>query len=171
MLPLWLTAFDASDPVNTPRDLNTANAEVQQAFGDAINRINELGIALDAAFGDVQYSGIHADSGAQRIPIFGDLGNATGSFTVTGGASLDETGYPVLRGNSYLHTVSWENGCTQDCAPLAEGFVTYSQSTDPANPHFRDQTERYSAKQWIKYPFSEAEIVADTNLTTERLTE
>ena len=166
-LGLWLTPFDASDPVNTPRNLNTANLEVQQALGDAINRINALGIELDATFGDVQYSGIHSAVGESRIPIFGDLGNATGSFTVTGGAPLDETGYPVLRGNSYLHTVTWN----ADGSPRAEGFVTYSQSTDPASPHFRDQTERYSAKNWVPYLFTEEQIENDPNLETEILSE
>jgi len=174
--PMWLPPFDAGAPVNTPRDLNTANPEIQQAFGDAINEINDKGFPADTPFGEVQYSGVHDDEDGveeaeDRIPIFGDLGNATGSFTVTGGAPLDETGYPVFRGNSYLHTVTWEPGCENDCVPIAEGFMAYSQSTDPASPHFRDQTGRYSAKQWIEYPFTEAEIESDPNLTTERFTE
>lgn len=167
-LPLWLTPFDAGDPVNTPRDLNTANPEVQLAFGDAINAVLDAGFALDAPLGEVQYSGIHDD---ERIPIFGDLGNATGSFTVIGRGPLDETGFPVLRGNSYIQTVTWEPGCADDCTPIAEGFVTYSQSTDPASDHYKDQTKAYSQKDWVKFPFTEDEIEADPNLTRERLTE
>ncbi|MAA76101.1 MAG: hypothetical protein CMN28_15510 [Salinisphaeraceae bacterium] len=167
LLGLWLTPFNANDPLNTPRDLNTANLQVQMALGDAINRLNEVGIAPDTPFGQVQYSGIHGATGDNRIPIFGDLGNPTGSFTVVGRDPIDATGLPVVRGNSYLHTVTWDSSGN----PLAEGFLTYSQSTDPASPHFRDQTERYSAKQWIKYPFTEEEIQADENLTVEQLTQ
>jgi len=167
-LPLWLTPFDANDPVDTPRDLNVANPEVQLAFGDAINAIDAAGFAPDAPMGDIQYSGVHPED---RIPIFGGVGNRTGSFTVVGDAPLDETGYPVKFGNSYIQTVTWDPGCRSDCTPIAEGFVTYSQSTDPANPHYKDQTQRYSAKNWVRFPFTEAEIAADPNLTVERLSE
>lgn len=169
--PFWLTPFSASDPVNTPRGLNVLNPLVSAALGDAVGRINSLGIPLDASFGEVQYSGIHADSGEARIPIFGDLGNETGSFTVTGGAPLDASGYPVLRGNSYIQTVTWEPGCVDSCTPIAEGFITYSQSSDPANPHFRDQTERYSNKLWVKFLFTDDEIEADPNLVRENISE
>lgn len=163
--PLWLTPFSASDPVNTPRDLNVLDPLVQAALGDAVSAVESAGFALDAPMGEVQYSGIHED----RIPIFGDLGNATGSFTVTGGAPLDATGYPVLRGNSYIQTVTWEPGCADSCTPIAEGFVTYSQSTDPANPHYQDQTERYSAKRWVPFAFTDDQIAADPGLSVERL--
>lgn len=169
--PLWLTPFNASDPVNTPNTLNPASTQVLTALPDAVSRIKALGIALDAPLRDIQYSGIHHN---KRIPIFGDLGNVTGSFTVTGGAPLDDTGYPVLRGNSYIQAVTWPAGCTDNgdgCTPIAEGFVTYSQSTDPANPHYEDETEQYSKKQWIKYPFSEDEIESDPNLVTEEISQ
>lgn len=159
--PLWLTPFSVDDPVNTPRDLNALNPLVQAALGDAVTAVTDAGFALDAPMGEVQYSGIHEE----RIPIFGDLGNATGSFTVTGGAPLDETGYAVLRGNSYIQTVTWDEGGT----PIAEGFVTYSQSTDPASPHYKDQTRRYSTKEWVPFRFTEDQIAADPGLTVEHL--
>lgn len=162
--PLWLTPFSAADPVNTPRGLNELNPLVQAALGDAVTAVESAGFALDAPMGEVQHSGIHED----RIPIFGDLGNATGSFTVAGGAPLDASGYPVLQGNSYIQTVTWESGCSADCTPLAEGFVTYSQSTDPASPHYQDQTERYSAKQWVPYRFTDDQVAADPGLVVER---
>ena len=168
--PLWLTPFSASDPVNTPRDLNVANPLILQALNDGVAAVTGAGFDVDATMGEVQYSGIHDE----RIPIFGDLGNETGSFTVTGGAPLDSTGYPVLRGNSYIQTVTWPAGCVDSargCPPIAQGFVTYSQSADPASPHFKDQTQRYSAKQWIEFPFTEASIQADPNLVVEKISE
>lgn len=45
--------------------------------------------------------------------------------------------------------------------PLAYGFITYSQSTDPANPHFQDFTEAYSRKAWTHLPFTADEIAAE----------
>ncbi|MEM6606452.1 MAG: penicillin acylase family protein [Pseudomonadota bacterium] len=35
-----------------------------------------------------------------------------------------------------------------------------SQSTDPESPHFADQTRLYSAKEWLRFPFCEADIQA-----------
>jgi acyl-homoserine-lactone acylase len=42
----------------------------------------------------------------------------------------------------------------------AEGFLTYSQSTDPANPHYADFTRAYSQKAWYRFPFRAEEIEA-----------
>jgi len=47
--------------------------------------------------------------------------------------------------------------------PQAEGFITYSQSTDSANPHYDDFTKAYSQKQWQKFPFSAADISKQKN--------
>ena len=56
--------------------------------------------------------------------------------------------------------------------PIAEGFVTYSQSTDPASPYFEDMTQAYSDKQWIPWRFTESQIAADPNLGSAfRITE
>jgi len=55
--------------------------------------------------------------------------------------------------------VTWD-----DDGVVAEGILSYSQSSDPASPHYQDQTELYSEKKWIKLPFREEEIMADPNL-------
>ncbi|MFP5356870.1 MAG: penicillin acylase family protein [Gammaproteobacteria bacterium] len=44
--------------------------------------------------------------------------------------------------------------------PVADGFVTYSQSTDPASPHFNDFTRDYSDKAWHRFPFTPAQVQA-----------
>ena len=51
----------------------------------------------------------------------------------------------------------------------AEGFLTYSQSTDPASPHFADFTEAYSQKRWHRFPFHPDEIAAaqESQITLE----
>ena len=88
-------------------------------------------------------------------PIFGGQ-FYEGAFTIADSARLSDRGYEVEYGNSYIHTVTWD-----DDGVHAEGFVTYSQSTDPANPHFADYTREYSAKRWHKFPFTPEEIAAD----------
>lgn len=161
---LWTTPFDVNDPVNTPRDLNTGSSDVQQAFSDAQALIESLGIAADAALGTLQHSGVN-DAGGSQIPVFGGEG-FEGAFTIASSSTLSENGYPVTFGNSYIQSVTWDaNGQVQ-----AEGFLTYSQSTDPANPHYSDFTQAYAAKQWQRLPFSAAAIAED-RIEQYRLTE
>jgi acyl-homoserine-lactone acylase len=155
----WLTAFSASDPVNTPRNLNTASPQVQEALGTAVRRIQNAGVAMNAPLGSLQRSGV---IGNEVIPIFGGEG-FEGAFTIVNTrpqGAISDKGYPITYGNSYIQTVTWEPD-SRGFKPIAEGFVTYSQSTDPASPHFFDFTSEYSAKRWKRFPFRPAEIEAD----------
>ncbi len=160
----WLTPFDPSDPANTPADLNVASPLIQAAFADGVKRIQDSPIALDAAVREIQFSGIHDTD----IPIFGGEG-FEGSFTIASSRpnNLTDGRYDVTYGNSYIQTVTWRD----DGTPRAEGFVTYSQSTDPASPYFRDMTEAYSGKNWIAFPYTEDAIRSDPNLREYRLVE
>jgi acyl-homoserine-lactone acylase len=154
---LWLTPFMVDDPVNTPRDINFAYPLVQEALGNAVTRIRNAGVAMDAPLGTLQRSGVIGDT---VIPIFGGTG-AEGAFTIVTANRLDADGYRVTYGNSYIQTVTWapdRDGFT----PVAEGFITYSQSTDPASPHFFDFTQEYSAKRWHRFPFKPADVAAQT---------
>ncbi|MEQ1439767.1 penicillin acylase family protein [Fontimonas sp. SYSU GA230001] len=161
----WRVPFSASDPVNTPRDLNTSSNAVQQAFSDGVAAVKASGIAFDAPLGSIQ----HPCCIANDIPIFGGE-FFEGAFTIAsteeaGAEALSASGYKVFYGNSYIQSVTWEDGKVH-----AEGFVTYSQSTDPANPHFSDYTREYSAKRWHRLPFTAAQIDAD-RIARYRLTE
>ncbi len=159
---LWSTGFSSADPVNTPRALNTNSLFVQQAFADAIAAVKASGFAFDARLGDIQHSGVSRRPGGEKIPVFGGDSGA-GAFTIATAtpSSLTNEGYPIVYGNSYIQTVTW-NDRNQ---PIAEGFVTYSQSTDPANPHFIDFTEAYAAKQWLRFPFAPADVKAKAKST------
>jgi len=48
-------------------------------------------------------------------------------------------------------------------------ILTYSQSTDPRRPHYKDMTELYSQKGWVDIRYQEADILADPNLETLHL--
>jgi acyl-homoserine-lactone acylase len=147
----WSTPFSADDPVNTPRDLNAGQAAVGNAFDAGIAAVAASGFAFDAPLASIQ----HPLQIEDDIPIFGGQ-FYEGAFTIADSARLSDRGYEVEYGNSYIHTVTWD-----DDGVHAEGFVTYSQSTDPANPHFADYTREYSAKRWHKFPFTPEEIAAD----------
>lgn len=149
---IWQNGFSAADPVNTPNTLNTNNPQVQQALADAIVAVKATGIPFDRPMGQIQFSGVHKNS---RIPVLGGE-SSEGAFTIvsTQGENLTSEGYKIVFGNSYIQTVTWD----AKGQPLAEGFITYSQSTDPANPHYDDFTKAYSQKKWQKFPFSAADI-------------
>ena len=55
-----------------------------------------------------------------------------------------EKGWTSIRhGASWIYVVEFT-----DAGPKSQGFLTYSQSTDPTSPHHSDQTELYSKKGW-----------------------
>jgi len=157
----WRVPFSAADPVNTPRDLDTEATAVIDAFDAAIARVKASGFAFDAKLGDIQ----HPCCILRDIPIFGGQ-FFEGAFTIADAPNLSTTGYDVTYGNSYIQTVTWDTAGKVK----ADAFVTYSQSTDPASPHFADFTREYSAKRWKRLPFTDAEIAAD-KISEMRLTE
>ena len=165
---LWTTPFSAADPVNTPRGLNVALPTVQAALADGITRVQNNGFALDAPLREVQFSGINKAAGDADIPVFGGYGNE-GAFTIVSAGALTPQGYRVTYGTSYIQAVTWEPDGA-GFKPRAEGFITYSQSTDPASPHYADFTEAYSRQQWQRFPFKADEIAAQ-KLSERRLFE
>ena len=149
----YLTAYSSADPVNTPNNINTQSPQVRQAFADAVKLYQNLGIAADTPLGQIQKSAVH-----NNVSLFGGLGNTEGAFTIAnGGKPGTKEGYKIAFGNSHVAVITWDaNG-----KPLAYGFVSYSESTDPANPHFQDFTEAYSRKAWTHLPFTADEITAE----------
>ncbi len=147
---LWSVAFDPADAVNTPHSFVTTGdneAKLLAALRGAVEKVRKDGIALDARWGDVQF----AVRGPDRIPVHGAnhfLGvlNMQRSKAVPGGLVPEH-------GTSYIQVVSFDaNG------PVAEAMLSYSQSTDPASPHYADQTRAFSTKSWHRLPFTAAEV-------------
>ena len=164
---LYATPFSADNPVNTPRGVNLADPEVRAALRDSLanaqTTLDAAGIALDAPWGDVQFT----ERNGNRIPIPGGQGWA-GMFSMIVANLQKDKGYtPIVHGNSYIQVISWDEAGDLD----ARGILTYSQSQDPESAHYADQTQLYSQGEWLRFPFAEAEIAADPNLTSLRLTQ
>lgn len=158
--------FDANDPVHTPRDLNITEAPaLTQAFGAAIARVEASGYAVDAQRGDYLF----ATRGDKKIPLYGGCGGP-GYFTISCSENrLDKGGYNMdgnPNGNSYMQIVRFPEGGVE-----AHTFLTFSLSDDPASAHNGDYTRAYSAGQWLKVPFSESEIKADTAYSSAVISE
>ncbi|WP_375574536.1 penicillin acylase family protein [Paracidovorax oryzae] len=159
---LYTTPFDPADPLNTPRDLNPAAAgALQQAFGAAVAKVKQSGFAVDAPRGEVLFS----VRGGRKMPLYGGCAGI-GYFTIACSENpIDQGGYSMdgqPHGNSYLQVVTFPAGGVQ-----AHTLLTHSLSDDPGSAHQGDYTQAYSAKQWVRVPFTEAEIAADANLRTQ----
>ena len=157
--------FDESDPINTPRDI-IISSKTRTALADSIQYFNDKGIALDAALGSVQYV-FDAGNNNERIPMHGGLGTGEGLFNVARGSGPNDAGnYIVSNGPTYMQTVTFD-----DSGSVVESLLAYSQSADSTRPYHRDQTRRYSAKDWIRLPFSADEIATHAVGDTLQLTE
>ena len=157
--------FDVSDPLNTPRTLNTADPRVLEALGRAVQRLRAATIPLDARWGDVQF----VVRAGERIEIHGGGGpDLEGVFNMITSAPLQPgLGYPeVFHGTSFLMTAE----LTPD-GPRSQAILSYSQSANAASPHFADQTRLYSDKVWVDMKFDETAILADPHLRTYTVTE
>lgn len=75
---------------------------------------------------------------------------------------------PML-GASVLGWSTLQAFALRDANALAEALLSYSQSTDPASPHFADQTEPFSRKEWRPVLFAQEEIAADPDLVVKEV--
>ena len=152
----WAVGFDPNAPLATPRGIDTANAANRElviaALSEAVAALEAASVALDAPWRDVQFDA----RGPERLPIHGGDGNMGVYAAIS--ADLNEGGYSrIASGNSYAQAVTWD---ATEC-PLADTILAHSQSANPQSPHHRDQTALYAAKQWVRFPFCEAQIVAE----------
>jgi acyl-homoserine-lactone acylase len=81
-----------------------------------------------------------------------------------GSQFLTKEGYPINSGTSFLMALEYT-----DRGPRAQAILTYGQSGDPKSPHFSDQTELFSKKQWRPILFTNEEIEADAELRVKQL--
>ena len=154
---LWAVPFDADDPVNTPNTLNDDDPAVAEAarcaLGGAVDRLIDGGIPIDRSWGEMHYRW-NADR-TEQIPIHG----GSGMFNNISANFVQDEGWSNIRaGNSYVQTVTWDE---TDC-PDAYAVLTYSQSSDPASPHYDDQTRIWSNKVWNDMPYCPDDIEAET---------
>ncbi len=150
----WAVDFDPANPLTTPRGIDGSErrnrALVIAALSEAVLALEAAGVALDAAWGDVHF----AVRNNLRIPIHGGDGDLGVYGTIYAG--LGDGGYVARGGNSYIQAVTWDD----DECPIADTILAQSQSSDPASSHHADQTELYSRKAWVRFPYCEAEITA-----------
>lgn len=166
----WAVPFSKHDPVDTPRGIRRSDTkaveQVRNALARAVLKLEKNGIDPNKPWGQIQVY----DVNGVRIPMHGGVG--TGIYNLVGGdyslfgGDAQQGLIHVRGGSSYIQVVAFdENG------PQAEAFLTYSQSTDPASPHFSDQAPRFAALDWIKLPFTDDEVRRDPQFVTMSIEE
>jgi len=160
----WAVPFDPADPVGTPRDLKTdgeAGTKLLAALGTVVTAMEQQGLALDSRWGDEQV----ALAGNDAIPIHGGPG-WLGVLNVQE-ADRAATGKLIPRhGTSYIQVVGFD-----ETGPVADAILSYSQSTNPASPHYADQTREYAAKRWNRLPFRAKDVTAEAIGSPKRIAE
>jgi acyl-homoserine-lactone acylase len=154
--PIWTTPFSTTDPVHTPRGLNTVNPFVLKAFGDAVNDLTAAHIPVNGRLGDYQKD-VRPDG--TTIPIHGGPGTL-GVFDALNVTWDPVKGYAgqVPHGSSYIQVVQFDgDGC-----PDSRTLLTYSQSPDPTNPHYADQTRLFSRGGWVTDLFCARDVLRGT---------
>ena len=185
--------FDDAETRGTADDVGL------QALASALDVLASVDIAPDATLGSVQTwrpSGGAPPGGepvalADPIPWHGGSGSLDGAFNAVGVVTspvIEDSRFPrlaptVLPATDGLSAVpgegwriargtSWHFGLAfTDDGPEAYGLVSYSQSSDPASPHFVDQSLAYSAKEARPLRYDEADIAANVLADGERLLE
>lgn len=186
---LFDDAFDPDNPVATPRVLVAPPASgddpVLVALGRAVKLLESAGFDVTTPLGDAQ----HTKKNGDVIPIHGST-NLEGAFNIVdynsdsgtllpsltaspavkdpAGAAdatgLATDGYLVNNGSSFMMVLEFQDG-----GPHAQALLSYSESDDPASPHFADQTELFSESKYRPVLFSESDVLADPNLKVTKL--
>ncbi|HEX4944642.1 MAG TPA: penicillin acylase family protein, partial [Usitatibacteraceae bacterium] len=157
--------FNYLDPLNTPRGFNVTDPAIATAVAGALkaagDKIRAAGLAIDSPLGQVQFT----LRGTTPIPVHGGEENL-GIYNKVSSVLVPNLGYIPTTGSSYIQTVQFT-----DSGVNAQGFLTYSQSTNAASPHFADQTTRFMNKEWITFPFTDAQITSDPGYSTTTIRE
>ncbi|MEJ8633199.1 penicillin acylase family protein [Streptomyces sp. MS2.AVA.5] len=166
-LPLaeqWKVPFSAADPVNTPNTLNTASPGFAKALTGAVAELRAAGIPLDAPLGAHQF----VMRNGKRIPVHGGTESLGVWNKVEPVWNAPGGGYTeVSTGSSHIQAVGWDGGR----CPVARTLLTYSQSSNPASPHYSDQTVLFSGERWVTSRFCEKDILRSPQLRIVRVRE
>ncbi len=156
--------FELAHPVTTPFGLNTANTTVRDALGDAIQVLNKAHVPVDTPLGAVQFVSYHGS----HITIPGGPGDPDGIYNaIFENTEPGDSPTTPDTGSSFIQVVTWPAHGT---CPVGATIVTYSESSNPASPHFADQTKLFSKKQFLPDRFCPSQIAADPNLQTVTVT-
>jgi acyl-homoserine-lactone acylase len=150
----WRVAFDPAHPLSTPRGLNTSDPDVQHALADAVQFFQANHIPVGVPLASTQhYAGVPLPGCTEGEGCFDRL-----EGTVSPGSGVDTT---IDNGSTFIMATE-----LTPRGPVTRTILTYSESANPASPHYRDQTVLFARGQWVTERFTQAQIDADPHLRT-----
>jgi acyl-homoserine-lactone acylase len=161
---LYSTPFDIARPFAKRAIATTGEvrAGLIAAVADAVKSLSALELTGAEPWGTL----LAARGPRGKVPLHGGP-DGEGVLNALEGVDLGSEGYAAVGGGTdYLQLVRWESG-----RPVADVVLAHGQSDDPRSPHFSDQLSLYSSKQLVRLPYTEAEIAADPQLTTLKLSD
>lgn len=161
----WSTPFDAGQPLTTPNTLNQSDPEAIAALGAAVQQLRDLGIPLDASYGDVQFTPSRKGG---RIPIHGCNAGCWNAIGSNADAGSPDFAYGQVAGGS--STVQFTE-LRRERPPRGDWILAISQSDNPNSKHFDDQTKLFSRSELIPMRYTSKEIRGDPKLKITRLNE
>jgi acyl-homoserine-lactone acylase len=154
---VWRVPFDPAQPVATPAGLDMATPATREAvfkaLGEAVGIVRTAGFAADVPLGVPQSREVRG----QKIALHGgdEFEGVLNKLESQGQSLIDPKGYNVNYGSSYMQVVTFD-----ERGPVAQGVLTYGQSSDLASPRAYDQLPLFAAKQWHALPFHPADVQA-----------
>jgi acyl-homoserine-lactone acylase len=93
----------------------------------------------------------------QRIALHGgdEFEGVLNKLESQGQPTIGPNGYNVNYGTSYVQVVTFD-----ERGPVAQGLLTYGQSSDLASPRAYDQLSLFAAKRWLPLPFHPEDVAA-----------
>jgi acyl-homoserine-lactone acylase len=154
---VWGVPFDPARPVTTPSGLDTTTATTRaaifKALGDAVGIVRAAGFEVDVPMGVPQSRVVRG----QKIALHGgdEFEGVLNKLEAQGQATINASGYNINFGTSYIQVVTFD-----ERGPVAQGLLTYGQSSDVASPRAYDQLPLFAAKRWQPLPFHPDDIAA-----------
>ncbi len=152
---VWRVPFDPSRPIETPTGLDMDNPATRDAvfmaLANAVGIVRAAGFAPDVALGIPQSRLVHG----QRVALHGgdEFEGVLNKLQTRGQPTIDANGYLINYGSSYMQVVTFD-----DRGPVAQGILTYGQSSEPGSEHAYDQLPLFAAKRWQPLPFHAADV-------------
>src|SRR5260221_255447 len=148
---------EPAQPVARPSGLDTTTpatrAAIFKALGDAVGIVRAAGFAVDVPIGVPESRVVRG----QKIALHGgnEFEGVLNMLESQGQPTIDASGYNINFGTSYIQVVTFD-----DRGPVAQGLLTYGQSSDPTSPRAYDQLPLFAAKRWHPLPFHPADVAA-----------
>lgn len=139
-------AWQATDPVRTPRGLSDA-ARAVEAFRWAVEETTRRHGAVDVAWGDVY----RVRRGSVDVPVGGCPG-ALGCFRVLGFTRQDDGKFAANTGDGWVLAVEFGR------EPRAYSVLAYGQSAKPDSPWHADQAAMFARGELKRVAFSVRDV-------------